>query len=330
MKHKLSEPTMKQIPALHPYLFVLYTILAPLALNISEVPLVQIVRPILVSLAITAIVLLAIYFITKNWLRAAFLTTLLIFILLFYGHIFQQSQNWLTFGLWALILGTMGSSWVWKRIKGTERLTAFLNLAGVFTLIIPVLTIGIFIFRTPKHARLEPSPGVSDGQTIQLAGGSPDIYYIIVDGYGRADVLQGIYHFDNSDFLQYLDQRGFYVASSSQSNYMQTALSLTSSLNLGYLDSLATQMGMADSRAPLLESLQHSQVRSLLENAGYEFVVVASVWFFTDIQDAQLYLTPYPHALPDFEEFWPGNSILPLFRALHNLRTRCKCQMVKL
>jgi hypothetical protein len=173
---------MKRVPALHPYLFALYTILAPLAFNINEVPLGQALRPIIVSLMLTAIVLLAIYCVTKNWQRAAFLTTLIIFILLYYGHVFRQS--WLAFGLWVLILSAMGSSWIWKRIKSPDRLNIFLNIAGAITLIIPILTIGIFIFRTPKHARLEPSLGTSGKQPIRLAGGSPDIYYFIVGGSG--------------------------------------------------------------------------------------------------------------------------------------------------
>ena len=44
--------------------------------------------------------------------------------------------------------------------------------------------------------------------------------------------------YDNSEFLNSLRQRGFYVADCSQSNYAYTEFSLTSSLNYDYLDNL--------------------------------------------------------------------------------------------
>lgn len=45
---------------------------------------------------------------------------------------------------------------------------------------------------------------------IHTASGSgselPDIYYIILDGYGRADVLSSIHGFDNSEFIHALEK----------------------------------------------------------------------------------------------------------------------------
>jgi hypothetical protein len=64
----------------------------------------------------------------------------------------------------------------------------------------------------------------------------PDIYYIILDGYARADVLSNLYGYDNSDFIKPLEQRGFNMASQSRSNYPRTLLSLASSLNMKYLE----------------------------------------------------------------------------------------------
>src|SRR3970282_1068515 len=69
-------------------------------------------------------------------------------------------------------------------------------------------------------------------------GDSPDIYYIILDGYARDDILRKFYQLDNRDFLDRLGELGFYVAGCAQSNYAQTQLSLASSLNFAYLDSL--------------------------------------------------------------------------------------------
>ena len=60
-----------------------------------------------------------------------------------------------------------------------------------------------------------------------------------LDGYARADILAELYAFDNSDFLNFLQDQGFRIASESTSNYIQTHLSMSSALNMSYLDDIA-------------------------------------------------------------------------------------------
>jgi len=64
----------------------------------------------------------------------------------------------------------------------------------------------------------------------------PDIFFIIVDGYSGNNSLAQLFHFDNSDFEKQLEQRGFYVAKQSRSNYNYTPFSIASILNMDYLD----------------------------------------------------------------------------------------------
>ena len=65
---------------------------------------------------------------------------------------------------------------------------------------------------------------------------SPDIYYILVDGYGRGDVLGDLYSLDNTQFLDDLAQQGFYVANQSHTNYIQSIYSISSALNFTFID----------------------------------------------------------------------------------------------
>ena len=112
-------------------------------------------------------------------------------------------------------------------------------------------------------------------QPVQKSGAQPDIYYIILDGYARADTLQRLYHFDNSAFLTFLESRGFYVPQHSRSNYPQTYLSLASSLNWSYLDDVAAAMGQSsDDRSPLHYMIQNSSAAALLAKAGYSAVLL--------------------------------------------------------
>ena len=73
----------------------------------------------------------------------------------------------------------------------------------------------------------------------------PDIYYLILDGYANSSTLKEVYGYDNQGFEDYLEEKGFKVASESRSNYAITALSLASSLNMEYINYLSEAGGVA-------------------------------------------------------------------------------------
>ncbi len=126
-----------------------------------------------------------------------------------------------------------------------------------------------------------------------VSGSLPDIYYIIVDAYARADMLEEIYQFDNSDFLSYLTGKGFYIADRSVANYPQTSLSLASSLNFMYLDGLAAQMGAeSDNRQPLQVMIKNNRTFRSLREYGYSIFAFSSGYRSTEITDADIYMAP--------------------------------------
>jgi hypothetical protein len=121
----------------------------------------------------------------------------------------------------------------------------------------------------------------------------PDIYYIILDGYGRSDILKNEYSFDNSHFLNTLRDLGFYVAECSQSNYAQTQMSLASSLNFNYIDALSDRfVPGSDDRTGLDALIHHGAVRESLEKAGYQTVAFATGFLATELRDADYFLGP--------------------------------------
>lgn len=63
----------------------------------------------------------------------------------------------------------------------------------------------------------------------------PNIYYFILDAYGRADQLQVNLGYDNTPFLNELRQRGFFVGDKSFANYPSTYLSVASTLQMRYV-----------------------------------------------------------------------------------------------
>jgi hypothetical protein len=127
-----------------------------------------------------------------------------------------------------------------------------------------------------------------------------DIYYIILDGYGRQDILLDIYGHDNSSFLAALMARGFQIGERSAANYIQTALSLGSSLNMDYLDALLEERSQPMSNSSLVDLVWHSKVRNWLAAQGYAMIAFRTAFPFTSVTDADLFW--FPKGQADEEE----------------------------
>src|SRR5262249_36053736 len=119
---------------------------------------------------------------------------------------------------------------------------------------------------------------------------------------------------DNNPFLDWLRHQGFYVAGRSTSNYCQTALSLSSSLNCGYHDRLA---GSVFRRDDVCEMLRHNAVFETLNRYGYRLVSFETDFAYTQFPDAAVYFAP-PGSRPRRNEFHP----LMLDKTPLRLRTR--------
>ena len=73
-----SNLTGTQRYLLHPFLFGIYPILYQLVLNISEISIIHVYRPLVVSLFAVVLLLLIFHFIYRDWTRAALVTTILL------------------------------------------------------------------------------------------------------------------------------------------------------------------------------------------------------------------------------------------------------------
>ena len=74
----------------------------------------------------------------------------------------------------------------------------------------------------------------------------PDIYYIIPDGYPGPKSLQTILNYDNSNFQNFLIEKGFFVATESYSNYENTRFSIPSTLNMNYINHIYDETKSVD------------------------------------------------------------------------------------
>jgi hypothetical protein len=132
----------------------------------------------------------------------------------------------------------------------------------------------------------------------------PNIYFIILDGFSRQDMLSKWYGLDTSDFESFLKEKGFYVASDSHSNYSTTSLSLSATLNFSYLDDFAKYADPQSSNlTPIQNLIANNRTVTQLHSLGYRFVSFSSGYPYTEIKTADLYLGPasksdsFPNAL---------------------------------
>ena len=208
---------------------------------------------------------------TRDPHRAALLADFWLSLFYTYGHVYTALEGsplghhrWL--GLIWLALGALGTGLILRRLRNPRPASQFAAVLGVILLLLALGQMALFGLQQAQTRRA----AVDQPVMLKIAPTSPDIYYIILDSYSRADMLQTYYGYDNSAFIAQLEALGFYVPPCAQSNYALTALSLSSTLNMDYLETYAADL--ADQNANwshLGEYIQHSAVRTALEARAY-------------------------------------------------------------
>lgn len=296
----------------HPFLFAVYTILFLFANNIGQVNFAEVIKPLFIVLVFVTLLLILFKIILKDWHKAGLEVSLLVFLTFAYGPVFNllflnrliSNDHQVLAAFWAvlLILGVWG---IWRVLKQAESITRFLNIVTPILLIFPLFQIIQFVIVSPNPKQTQEIIKIELEITKDLSeiSDQPDIYYIILDAYARADILEELFNYDNTSFLQFLAEKGFYIATDSYTNYIQTALVLSSSLNMVYLDSVAESMGtQSENREPLAEIIQNSLVREILESSGYKTIAIVSGYNPTEIKDADFYFTSSKTASDQFND----------------------------
>ncbi len=277
----------------------LYPVVTLLAANLGQVKPSLGVRAALVSTLLALGLLFLSRVLVRSWERAAVLATGGLFLFYSYGHVYNALHSldrglgrhrYLVpvFGLLALGLYL----WVRRRPSLGPTATPLLNVGLALALAVPLIR--MLFFRGFALEQAVQTEGLQ-GTRLNFSGEwpPPDIYYLLLDAYTRADTLIETYDFDNHEFIETLQGLGFYVAECGQSNYSQTELSLSATLNATYLDELIdpSQQGGQD-RAQLWPWLRHNQVRTLLEQFGYSTVAVETGYYWSEWEDADDYRAP--------------------------------------
>jgi hypothetical protein len=288
---------LKRSVVIHPFLLAIYPVLFLYSHNPGQVDFRETIAPIAIILGLTLPAWSILGFIFKNWKKSGIIVSLFLVLFFSYGYLRTSLE-----GTEAILL--MSSFWIMLFIFGSfitamsnmdlTKATTILNVVASVLISLPVLNIVIHQLSNIGQTDYD-NYSISLQTNLQSTTKKqsyPDIYFIILDAYAREDILRSIYNFDNSEFLNFLREKGFYIADQSASNYCQTGLSLGSCFNLIYLDEFAKKVGQNNTSFQLLDNIvEKSFVIQYLKKHGYKIVAFASDRSETTLQNvADTYL----------------------------------------
>ncbi len=323
---------MRKSLVIHPFLFAVHPIFFLCSYNINRIGFVQTLFPSAVSLSATFLLLLLFKLILKDTQKAGIVVSIFVILFFTYGHVhnlieyrqigtFVIGRHVYMLLTWSILL--VCSIHFVRKIRGDlGRVTRIMNVVASILVAIQLVGIALHEFKTNPWDSVQ-NPRYAGISTIDLRNRErlPDIYYIILDRYASLDILKEFYDFDNREFVDYLEGKGFYVAHDSTSNYLKTAHSLASSLNMTYLDHLQEQIGEESwDWGPVTKMIQDHEVGRLLKSVGYRYIHFGSWWQDTRINrhaDVNVNLFSRPEF---FLSVYRTTALYPVGRALGLLR----------
>lgn len=328
----LSAQRLADFP-LHPFLFALASVMALIAGDLAEASLAD-AAPALGSVIVFAgaVYLLAALVRRRFDAAAAVIASIWVVGCLHYARLFEPLNRMLDgdfpmvkslpFALLALVLLTAAGALVGRWLRPVH---IVLNVVALVMFATPIWKAVAHEWDNgaarevydPDHAAAQ-MPQIAKKTTLEQSGTTrpPDIYHFVFDRYAREDVLRRHFDLDNSAIGRLLEDRGFYVARASNSNYLKTGHSLASTFYMDYLDFLG-----ADPRVeggnwhPIYEMLDDHRVARFLKARGFDFIQFGSWWrgtYRNPVADEN-----HPHGFSEFDMMYLRGTILrPLFGAL--------------
>lgn len=299
------ENVLKRFP-LYVLLLGVYPVLFLWLANFGKVHSYVVPRSLLISFGFTAVVFLLIWIFIHPIRKAGLAAGFLLLLFFSYGHLFSLIDNASLSGLiigrhrfliplWGLI-ALVGTYLIIKSRSDLYESTRIINLISFLLTAFVLIQIG---FAASTSTRLQQNsvqsgPSASSSSSLHTsANTNRDVYYILMDGYDRADLLKRDLNLDIQPFLDQLTQMGFVIPDCGQSNYIDTALSMAATFNMDYLDNLGLSyedLATKDHEKILTPFITHSLVRQKFSEMGYKIVTYKSPYLFIDMPDSDVYL----------------------------------------
>jgi hypothetical protein len=308
---------------LHPFLLALFPVLFLFSNNMDIVLGREVAVPLIASLLMATLVFFSFRLITGNYKKAGLITSGFLLLFFLYGAVrdivFSPNAessviiNVSMLAVWTIIFVLFAMA-ITRTRGGLDSATKFMNIVALALLVLTQISIGVNYSKAVELASREKAEA-ADVSSLTASDSRPDIYYIILDRYGRQDAVKESFNYNNSKFINYLEDKGFYVAGDSSSNYSDTEHSLPSSLNMRYLtNEEETEDGV------LLSAWRNNRVMESLRSIGYRNIFIDGDLRFKNIKKyAQVFsysgvlgmpTGPFEEALCDMTVLSPFSKLL--------------------
>jgi len=277
---------------LHVFLFAVYPFVALYAHSVNQMFVDELVLPTAAGILLAALLWVLLFYVCKRHVEQASLVASLCLVAFWsYGHVYEalggvhvagRSLQHHSVLLPGFCLVAAVTAWKLATARSRQQATQFLNIAGLAGISVPLWTAVQFNLassvRSDRHAlkaelpaaRPDPSPPPQH---------RPDIYYLVLDGFASVRTVKEDFRVDRTEFVDYLEKRGFYVAAESCSNYGVTWLSLASSLNTMYLDSIGRAAGRESrDERPAHRMIRDNAIMRYVKSLGYRCIHIGSSW----------------------------------------------------
>ena len=281
----------KKFNIIHLFLIALFPVLIIYSQNVHEISIQEIILPTSLIFFAAILLWLLVRFIIKNSEKSALIISLLLVLSFSYGHIYLLVDDFtlgnsdigrhqyllIPFAI-SLIVGT----YYFVKTKGqlNNASTIFNAVGGT---VLAVVIIGIVTYSIEnidsfdsELITTETSLATYD-TTIEAftlhqdeIRNYPDVYYIILDGYMSSNSLNEFLNYENQEFVSYLTNKGFDVNDKSYSNYPSSILSVTSTLNMMYLNFLAEEQ-TGHIKIPQEMYIENTVMQNF-KSAGYKII----------------------------------------------------------
>jgi len=295
---------------LHILLIAVYPTLFLYLNNIDGLPKGIFIRPLIISCIFSILLFTLIFYSCKHINKSGIIASFLLILFFTYGQVYHLLLNREWHG-WVLaghkigvttylaplyLVGTLFGLYCFRKMRGNfTNSTIFFNITSL--VLVGMTLFNILGYKNNIHGAVQPDIDI----TLKANDSKPDIYYIILDAYPRADILKHYYNHDNGPFINKLEALGFNVLEKSQSNYNLTQASIRSTLEMEYIDKIYSNYKdfLVDTK---LNGLRYSSLLRILHNNGYKTNAFKTGCFETELNDSP-YITTIFQKFIDYNRF---------------------------
>ena len=282
----------------HPFLVAVFPILIIYSQNIGRMNFEDLILPIISVLIFSVGLYYILKIILKNPFKSALIVTIILILLFSYGHVYyllnDVSIDGLDIGRNLYLIPAFGLAlgisifFAIRSGRVFDNATSIINVISIVFIMVAisnVVFVGAEITSCDKCSNQELFYETRDFSDyfephkflISENEKLPDVYYLILDEYARNDALLEYHEFDNTEFTEFLQDKGFHVAKNSFANYPMSVQSIPATMNLQYINFLADEIGSeVRNYKPLNEKdyglYANNQVIKNFKEMGYKIV----------------------------------------------------------